>query len=88
MASESTNSELGNSYHPDPEIDAQIRAEVVESEKLDLAAGYPPRKWFCDCGASHSRGHFMLNIGVHRCLRCGYVGEGGRMSLEPGEFGT
>lgn len=66
-------------YHPDPEIDAEVRAEALENERFDLAAGYPPRWWLCpDCGACHRRGHFM-SIGVHRCLRCGYVGEGGTM---------
>jgi rubredoxin len=68
-------------YHPDPEIDAEVAAEVLESERADLAAGYPPRRWKCpDCGAEHGRGHFMT-IGTHRCLGCGYVGAGGVMDL-------
>lgn len=69
-------------YHPDPEIDAEVAAMSLEAERLDLAAGYPPRAWQCPtCGAVHSRGHFQT-IGVHRCLRCGYVGEGGVMMTE------
>lgn len=68
-------------YHPDPEIDAEVAAEVLEAERVDLAVGYPPRAWTCpDCGATHSRGHFMT-IGVHRCLGCGYAGTGGVMTL-------
>jgi hypothetical protein len=74
-------------YHDDPEINAEIAAAALESERLDLAAGYPPRHWTCPCGASHSRGHFMT-IGVHRCLRCGYTGEGGIMATpEDGNCG-
>jgi rubredoxin len=70
-------------HHPDPEINAGVAAEVLEAERADLAAGYPPRTWICpDCGASHSRGHFM-NVGQHRCLRCGYVGSGGVMVGPP-----
>jgi hypothetical protein len=65
-------------YHPDPEINAEIAQTALEAEQADLAAGYPPRPWLCDCGASHSRGHFMT-VGVHRCLGCGYVGPGGVM---------
>ena len=69
-------------YHPDPVIDAEIRADALAAEQADLTIGYPPRRWECpDCGASHGRGHFMT-IGVHRCLGCGYVGVGGVM------FGT
>lgn len=68
-------------YHPDSEIDAEIAADALEAERVDLAAGYPPRRWTCPCGASHSRGHVQA-IGVHRCLRCGYVGTAGVMSTE------
>jgi hypothetical protein len=68
-------------YHPDPEINAEVIEETIENERIDLAAGYPPRSWLCECGASHSRGHFMT-IGVHRCLGCGYYGTGGVM-LDP-----
>jgi hypothetical protein len=68
-------------YHPDPEINAEVAAEALEAERADLAAGYPPRRWQCDCGASHGRGHFMV-LGNHRCLACGYAGRGGVM------FGT
>lgn len=67
-------------YHPDPEINAEVSAEANESERLDLLAGYPPRKWACpQCSAKHSRGFFEV-VGVHRCLNCGYAGEGGVMS--------
>jgi rubredoxin len=66
-------------YHPDPAINAEIVAEILAAETFDLAAGYPPRWWVCpECEASHQRGHFM-QIGSHRCLGCGYVGEGGTM---------
>jgi hypothetical protein len=65
-------------YHPDPEINAGIQAEMLENERTDLAIGYPPRLWTCPCGATHSRGHF-LDIGIHRCLSCGYVGPDGVM---------
>lgn len=72
---------LAGSYHPDPEINAGVAADALDAERADLAAGYPPRRWQCSCGASHGRGHFMT-IGIHRCLGCGYVGPGGVM------FGT
>lgn len=65
-------------YHPDPEINREVAAEVLGAEMADLAAGYPPRGWTCECGKSHLRGHFMT-IGTHRCMGCGYVGEGGVM---------
>lgn len=67
-------------YHPDPDIDAEVRQQAIEAERLDLAIGYPPRRWICTCGASHTRGHFPLGvIGSHRCLNCGYVGFDGIM---------
>ncbi len=65
--------------HPDTVIAAELAAEARESERADIAAGYPPRRWRCDCGAEHGRGHF-LTIGQHRCLSCGYVGSGGEVS--------
>jgi ribosomal protein L37AE/L43A len=66
-------------YHPDPEINAQVARDTLAAEVADLNAGFPPRRWICPCcHAAHSRGHFM-SVGVHRCLRCGYVGEGGVM---------
>jgi len=65
-------------YHPDPTINAQVALDVLIAEEADLAAGYPPRRWQCTCGAEHGRGHFM-GIGVHRCLACGYVGTEGVM---------
>jgi hypothetical protein len=65
-------------YHPDPDINAGVAADVLAAELVDLRTGYPPRRWACPCGASHSRGHFQA-IGQHRCLHCGYVGEGGVM---------
>jgi hypothetical protein len=70
-------------YHPDPEINAEVAADAIEAERADLAAGYPPRRWRCICGAEHSRGHISA-IGVHRCLACGYTGTGGVM-LDEGE---
>lgn len=68
-------------YHPDPEINAEVVAVALDAERADLAAGYPPRPWRCPCGAEHSRGHFQ-SIGVHRCLACGHVGSDGVM-LDP-----
>jgi hypothetical protein len=65
-------------YHPDSEIDAGVRADALDAERADLAAGYPPRRWQCDCGAEHGRGHFQA-VGVHRCLACGCVGTAGVM---------
>lgn len=70
-------------YHPDPDIDAGIHEEAQESERRDLDAGYPPRRWRCGCGAEHGRGHY-LTIDTHRCLACGYVGTGGAL-IGPGE---
>ena len=62
-------------YHPDPVIDAQVRAEALEGDMADLAAGYPARWWVCpQCGRPHQRGYFLA-FGQHRCLNCGYVGE-------------
>lgn len=63
-------------YHPDREINAGIIADALDAERADLAAGYPPRRWRCICGAEHSRGHFGT-VGVHRCLACGYAGTEG-----------
>lgn len=74
----------GWDYHEDPEIDAEIRAEALESERIDLAAGYPPRFWRCPCGRGHSRGHFQA-IGIHRCLGCGYVGDRGTTHIHDAE---
>lgn len=68
-----------STVHPDPQIAVEIEADAREAEAADIAAGCPPRRWTCDCGASHARGHFM-SIGVHRCLRCGYVGDGGSIA--------
>jgi hypothetical protein len=66
-------------YHPDREINAEVAADVLDAERADLAAGYPPRRWRCpSCAAEHSRGHFGT-IGAHRCLECGYTGTGGVM---------
>ena len=72
-------------YHPDPEINAEIIEAARQAEIIDLAAGYPPRFWRCpDCGAGHKRGHFQV-IGVHRCLGCGYVGDGGTVHTHDGQ---
>lgn len=65
-------------YHPDPEINREVAAQALLAETIDLQVGYPPRRWTCPCGKSHSRGHFNA-IGIHRCLWCGYVGPEGVM---------
>lgn len=65
-------------YHPDPVINTEVAADALEAEVADLAAGYPARRWRCECGAEHERGFFQ-SPGVHRCLACGYVGTGGIM---------
>ena len=65
-------------YHPDPEVNEELVALALENERVDLAAGFPPKFWRCECGAGHSRGHFQI-VGVHRCMWCGYVGTGGTM---------
>ena len=70
-------------YHPDPTINAEVAADALAAEISDLSMGHPPRRWICPCGASHSRGHFGA-IGIHRCLKCGYVGPDGVMVLEDG----
>lgn len=72
-------SNMAIEYHPDPDINAGVAQDALDAERADLKAGYPPRRWTCPCGQSHSRGHFMGQIGVHRCLWCGYVGTGGVM---------
>jgi len=71
------------SLHTQPTgtVDSEVRAEEQESEAADLAAGYPPRRWRCDCGREHGRGHFQ-SVGVHRCLGCGYVGHSTVGALE------
>ena len=74
------------SYHSDPAISAEIAAQTLEAEERDLAAGMLPRRWICDCGTSHSRGHFY-RVGIHRCLGCGYIGPGGIMVDRIGEEG-
>jgi hypothetical protein len=68
-------------YHPDPEINAEVAAEALAAESFDLRAGLPPSEWECECGATHTRGHFQ-SIGTHRCLKCGYVGHGGVMTFQ------
>ena len=41
--------------------------------------------WRCpDCGNGHKRGHFQT-IGVHRCMGCGYVDDGGTMHTHDAE---
>jgi hypothetical protein len=70
--------ETNTVYHPDPEINSHIEEQMNQSEAIDMAAGYPPRWWKCQCGAVHNRGHFGT-IGSHRCLKCGYCGGGGVM---------
>lgn len=67
-------------YHPDKEINTAIEQEMIKSERIDMAAGYPPRWWKCpECGSTHNRGHFLV-LGRHRCLKCGYDGVGGVMA--------
>lgn len=68
-------------YHPDPAINAEVAADVLQAEIADMKAGHAPRRWVCPCGASHRRGHFGV-IGSHRCLRCGYAGGEGVMVTE------
>lgn len=65
-------------YHSDDEINAEVAVGARAGEAADLAAGFPPSSWECECGARHSRGHY-LTIGTHRCLACGYVGIGGAL---------
>lgn len=55
----------------------EYRLDALDAELADLAAGYAPRYWRCpDCDHGHARGFFQA-FGVHRCLYCGYIGEGG-----------
>jgi hypothetical protein len=42
-------------------------------------------RWECPCGASHDRG-CVDGVSAHRCLKCGYVGEGGKI-WDPEEVG-
>ena len=65
-------------FHPDPAILAELELEARIAEAFDVTAGYQPRRWTCQCGAAHARGHFPY-VGSHRCMRCGYVGEGGSL---------
>jgi hypothetical protein len=75
---------LQGRYHPDDEIDAGVTADAHEAEQANLAAGFLPSPWECECGAAHARGPIEGGA-VHRCLNCGYVGEGGRY-MEAAEF--
>src|SRR6478735_1570775 len=75
---------LVGKYHPDPEINEGIAADARGGEAYNLSVGLAPAAWECECGAAHNRGHFQ-SIGVHRCLRCGYVGDGGRL-MDPSGF--
>jgi hypothetical protein len=67
-----------STYHPDHEINEEVKREALAGEIFDLGSGMSPKRWRCECGAEHGRGHFG-NIGAHRCLSCGYVGDGGVM---------
>lgn len=68
-------------YHPEPEVNAEIIADAIAAETTDLKAGYQPRWWACPiCNRAHNRGHH-LTIGTHRCLACGYEGAGGTMHI-------
>ena len=68
-------------YHPDNDINESVKRDALVGELADLAAGLPPKRWRCVCGVEHKRGHFGA-IGVHRCLSCGYAGDGGIMLTE------
>lgn len=59
-------------WHPDPEIDAGVRADVAEAADIDDAVAREQKAgWFyCACGASHDRGP-LNGVDVYRCLRCG-----------------
>ena len=69
--------------HPDPEIAREISADEIDAEAADLTAGYPPLWWECPvCRTPHGRGHFGAGVlGIHRCLRCGYVGDDGFIAM-------
>lgn len=72
-------------YHPDPEINEEIAEDARTGETLSVfTLGLPPSPWECECGAAHDRGHFQL-FNAHRCLRCGYIGRGGRL-MDPSGF--
>jgi len=77
------NATLTGRYHPDAEINEEIAADVQAGEEANLAAGFLPSPWECECGAQYNRGHTTL--GVHRCLRCGEYRDDGRL-LDPAEF--
>ena len=56
-------------YHPDPEIDAEVRADAAAGARADLAAGLPCH--CCpQCGRTHDRG-YVDGHSVYRCLHCG-----------------
>lgn len=74
---------LTGRYHPDPEVNDGIAADVLAGEEANLRAGFPPSPWECECGAQHNRGHTTL--GVHRCMRCGEHKTGGRL-MDPSEW--
>lgn len=57
--------------HPDPEIDAEVRADAAAGARSDLTAGMAVQT--CPkCGRSHSRG-FIDGHSAFRCLHCGEV---------------
>ena len=73
-------------YHPDPEINEEVIADMLEAEAYDMSVGDGPWWWQCPkCRASHNRGHHEA-VGVHRCLGCGYTGTGGIMSADRSEL--
>lgn len=57
------------SYHPDPQIDAEIRVDAAIGAQADIAAGLVPTACVL-CGHAHQRGAFH---GYYRCLYCGEV---------------
>lgn len=50
---------LVGKYHPDPEINEGVAADAREGEQANLAVGFAPSQWECECGSAHDRGHFL-----------------------------
>lgn len=61
----------GCCYHPDPEIDGEVRADCAASARMDLSLGM---KCHCcpRCGWDHGRG-WVDGVDTYRCLRCGIM---------------
>ncbi len=60
----------GHCYHPDPDTDAEVRAEAAGNARADLMMGM---KCHCcpSCGWDHGRG--WVDGDIYRCLRCGIM---------------